>query len=77
MVEPLLAQPASFQRVLRRKFLKELRVNADQNIGDPSFASPSSEQIAEDRLVRKSQTTDGVSLLGRLLSQLSLFLCYT
>jgi hypothetical protein len=57
--------------------LKNLRKNDEQSFDDPFFQSPSSEQIAEDRLVRKAQLTDGVVQLGRLFSQLSLLLCST
>ena len=77
MVESFLSQPAAFQRVIRRKFLKDLRKNNDQLFDDPSFQSPSDEQIAKDRLIRKIQVTDGVIQLGRLFSQLFLLLCST
>ena len=77
MVESFLSQPAAFQRVIRRKFSKDLRKNNDQLFDDPSFQSPSDEQIAKDRLIRKIQVTDGVIQLGRLFSQLSLLLCST
>ena len=75
MVEPFLAQPEVFQRVLYQKFWKELRKVDDQQYDDPAFSDPSDEVIAKDRLLRKTQVTDGIKILGRLFSHLSLFLC--
>ena len=75
MVEPFLAQPGAFQRVLYQKFWSELRRVDDQSHDNPAFLDPTDETIAKDRLIRKTQVTDGIMILGRLFSHLSLLLC--
>ena len=75
MVEPFLVQPDVFQHVLHQKFWKDLRKVEDQPYDDPEMLDPTSVMIANDRLLRKTQVTDGIKILGRLFSHLSLFLC--
>ena len=75
MIEPFLAQPGVFQRVLYQKFWSDLRRVDDQSHENPSFLEPSEEVIAKDRLLRKTQVTDGIKILGRLFAHLSLLLC--
>ena len=75
MVDPFLDSASSLQRVLHRKFWKDLRLVKDQQFNDPLFIQPSDETIAKDRLLRKMQVTDGLKVLTRLFSQLSILLC--
>ena len=75
MVEPFLAQPDVFQHVLHQKFWKDLRKVEDQPYDDPAMLDPTDVMIANDRLLRKTQVTDGIKILVRLFSHLSLFLC--